>query len=85
MSQSNFLSSLLNYNKDIINDETIELLQPYFRMEDYTLENAKRVCGNVAGLIGWTKAMADFYSVNKEVIPLKMNLAAAKVCFLIRF
>ena len=78
MSQSNFLSNLLNFNKDLINDETIELLEPYFRMEDYTLENAKKVCGNVAGLIAWTRAMAAFYSVNKEVIPLKMNLAAAK-------
>ena len=81
MSQSNFLFNLLNFNKDLINDETIELLEPYFRMEDYSLENAKKVCGNVAGLIAWTKAMAAFYSVNKEVIPLKMNLAAAKASF----
>ncbi|XP_021362874.1 dynein heavy chain 5, axonemal-like isoform X1 [Mizuhopecten yessoensis] len=75
MSSGTFLNGLLNFPKDSINEETVELLKPYLSMEDYSMDNAKKVCSDVAGLANWTLAMSFFFSINKEVLPLKANLA----------
>ena len=82
MSGTGFLSDLLHYPKDTINDEMVELLEPYMTMEDYSTATAMRVCSDVAGLLCWTKAMGFFFEINKEVLPLKLNLVMAetKLC-----
>ncbi|XP_047042441.1 dynein axonemal heavy chain 8-like [Helicoverpa zea] len=75
MADVRLLSNLKNYPKDEINAEMVDLLIPYFRYSLYNFNAAKLACGNVAGLISWTIAMAQFYEVNKDVLPLKANLA----------
>lgn len=43
MSQAGFLQALQDFPKDTINEEMVELIEPYFKAEDYSMENAKRV------------------------------------------
>ncbi|VVC99768.1 unnamed protein product, partial [Leptidea sinapis] len=71
MASTTFLLQLQNYPKDIINNEMVEHLQPYFEMEDYNMDTAKRVCGDVAGLLSWTKAMAFFHSLEEREMSLR--------------
>lgn len=73
MSKSNFLAQLQVFPKDTINEETVELMEPYITMEDYNLETAQKACSQVAGLLSWTQSMTKFFAVNKEVLPLKVT------------
>lgn len=49
MGDMGFLTSLLNFPKEQIDDETVELLQPYFNAPDFNFESARKASGNVAG------------------------------------
>lgn len=72
MADTKFLWNLQNFPKDNINAETIDLMLPYLNYHLYTYESALIACGNVAGLIQWTMSMVSFYSINKDVLPLKV-------------
>ena len=75
MNDTRFLPKIVDFNRDLINAETVDLMVPYLEYPQYTTEAASVACGNVSGLLDWTRAMAEFYEVNKNVLPLKASLA----------
>lgn len=82
MSASNFLNGLLNFPKDTINAETVELLDVYLTMPDYNLASAKSVCGDVAGLCSWTK-VGDQIMMKFHIIPYLFIFLVMLFIFLI--
>ncbi|CUG94317.1 dynein heavy chain, putative [Bodo saltans] len=65
--------------KDLINEETCELLLPYLWMEDFTREKARNACGNVAGLCTWVSSMYKYINIAKVVAPKKEALRIATI------
>ena len=74
MNDMGFLQKLLTFPKEEINDETVELLKPYFRADDFNYESAKKASGNVAGLCNWAEAMCKYHVVAREVEPKIIRL-----------
>lgn len=78
MGDITFLQSLVKFPKEQMNDETIELLQPYFNAPDFNYQSAKKASGNVAGLCNWARSMCDYHQVAKFVGPKIAKLRQAE-------
>jgi dynein heavy chain len=87
LSNANFLKDLFDFSnnqKDNINEETIELLEPYllFKTADgerdiYTAVVAKQSSSALEGLCTWCAAMSDYHKASKIVKP-KLRLLEIK-------
>ena len=64
--------------KDVINEETIELMQPYLKLEQYNSEIAKKASNAAEGLCVWSRAMNDYHEASKIVKPKLEALSIAQ-------
>lgn len=78
MSDSQFLSHLMNFPKEQINDETVELLQPFFAAPDFNFESAYKASNAAAGLCNWASAMCMYHTVAVVVEPKIQALREAE-------
>jgi dynein heavy chain len=78
MADTGFLNKLLNFPKERINDETCELLEPYFDAPDFNFEDAKKSAGAVAGLCNWCRSMVKYHWVAAVVDPKMRALREAQ-------
>ena len=86
MINANFLKNLQDfsaYEKDNINEETIELLEPYLTLKQpngedaYTGAIAKKSSSALEGMSIWSAAMSDYHKQSKIVKP-KLRLLEIK-------
>merc|ERR1719440_682608 len=78
MADIGFLPSLEQFQKDAINDETVELLFPYLAAPDMTPDDARKVASALAGLCTWARAMALYVDIAKVVKPKMEALRMAE-------
>ena len=78
MVDSNFVPNLANFattQKDNINEETMELLEVYFRVPDFNPAMAKRASSAAEGLCKFVRAMYDYHEADKVAAPLRAEFA----------
>ena len=71
------LKLLKTYDKDTINDETIELLEPYLVQgtEWFNEVNSKRVSNAIAAITKWCYAVYEYHEKSQIVKPKRIKLA----------
>ncbi|CCI47848.1 unnamed protein product [Albugo candida] len=72
LSDSNFLKNVQTFGavgKDMINEETIELLCPYMELEGFLPSVAKNASLAAEGLCTWVRAMKFYHEASKVVKP----------------
>ncbi|OQR97844.1 dynein heavy chain, outer arm [Achlya hypogyna] len=81
LSDTRFLQNVFHfskYEKDNINDETIELLQPYLDLEGFSPAIAKNASKAAEGLCTWVIAMTKYHHASKVVKPKLETLRVAE-------
>ncbi|KAJ0399007.1 hypothetical protein P43SY_008327 [Pythium insidiosum] len=81
MSDSNFLKNVQTFGavgKDMINEETIELLTPYLDLEGFQPPVAKNASRAAEGLCTWVQAMKFYHEASKVVKPKLEALSIAE-------
>jgi dynein heavy chain len=82
MVDTNFMQTLTNFvkfEKDRINEETMEFLEPYLSVPDFNAERAKQVANAAESLCMWVRALASYhiYSIAAqpkiELVQIKTN------------
>ena len=78
MADTQFLKKIQEFEKDKMNEETIELLSPYMDLEDFNPKVAKAASAAAEGLCTWVRAMKFYHGASKIVKPKLEALAIAE-------
>ncbi|TMW55127.1 hypothetical protein Poli38472_013889 [Pythium oligandrum] len=72
LADTRFLQNIFHfskYQKDNINEETMELMMPYMELDGFTAPAAKNASKAAEGLFCWVKAMMMYHEASKVVKP----------------
>lgn len=78
MGQTNFLSNLKSYNKDDVNDKTLNKVSKFVSLPSFASEEIEKVSKAAGALCAWCHAIYMYAGVAKEVAPKRTRLKAAE-------
>nr|AML30863.1 axonemal inner arm dynein heavy chain 7 [Marsilea vestita] len=78
MADNRFLQSLLEFDKDGINDKQVRALKDYFKDPKLSVDELMNISTAGAGLLRWVTAMMNYYNVFKTVAPKRQAVANAE-------
>ena len=78
MTDTGFLRSLVEFDKDGLNDKQIKMVKTYFQNQDFTPDAVKSISSAGSGLLKWVYAIVNYYGVAKTVDPKRKAVAAGE-------
>ena len=78
MTDTNFLKSLIDFDKDGITDKQVRAVMAYMKNKQFTPESLMEISGAGAGLLKWVFAMINYNKVAKTVQPKREKVATAE-------
>jgi dynein heavy chain len=73
-----FLDSLLNFDKDNMQDGVIQKIKPYIDSEEFSVDAISRVSKAATSMCQWVRAMEKYSHVSKGVAPKRARLKEAQ-------
>ena len=78
MADSQFLKSLVEFDKDGLADKQVKKVKEYMKDSKFTVEEVKSISTAGAGLLKWVFAMVNYNNVAKTVEPKRKKVAEAE-------
>ena len=78
INDTNFLQSLLDFDRDAISAEVAAQVKPYLSNPDFDPDRVRKASVAACGLCKWVRAMMLYYDVEREVRPKRQRLLEAK-------
>eukprot|EP00961_Rhodomonas_salina_P116295 1565078-Rhodomonas_salina.1 len=78
MSDSKFLRSLVEFDKDALKDKEVNQVLKYMKDPKFNPQELKNISTAGAGLLKWVYAMVNYYNVAKEINPMRNAVKKAE-------
>jgi dynein heavy chain len=77
--QGGFLNSLLDFDKDSINDKQVAQIKKYMSDAQFNPTSLIKISKAGAGLLKWVFAMVNYYAVAREINPMRAAVKKAEM------